>query len=321
MFRSENAELSHTHQSVCVLNHDELFSRYLAQIYTFASIIWACFHIFICQSSFKVCNVWHTIEAENCYLFIPCFCWIHMYWAFFYKTNSHLCEFPISHPLIICPYLSYLFLWKENKLFSRVGYCLIDNSWAAHRKPQMYIFYMWTLVQTLIHLEARKKALKRKVWPHNLRRERKQSGDRRGDWPHFFFCFSIAALKTSHKLNSSAHCCLRSLSIARLAFCWSHIDKIKVLASCTSYKLSSKFMRLWLNSVPCNHRTEVLFPCWLLAGGHSASLVAQRLKHLPGMRETRVRSLGQEDPLEKEMATHSSTLAWRISWREEPGRL
>ena len=52
-----------------------------------------------------------------------------------------------------------------------------------------------------------------------------------------------------------------------------------------------------------------------------ASLVAQRLKRLPGMRETRVRSLGWEDPLEKEMATHSSTLAWRIPWREEPGRL
>ena len=52
-----------------------------------------------------------------------------------------------------------------------------------------------------------------------------------------------------------------------------------------------------------------------------ASLVAQRLKRLPGMREIRVRSLGQEDPLEKEMATHSSTLAWRITWREEPGRL
>ena len=51
-----------------------------------------------------------------------------------------------------------------------------------------------------------------------------------------------------------------------------------------------------------------------------ASLVAQRLKHLPAMWETRVRSLGQEDPLEKEMATHSSTLAWRIPWREEPGR-
>ena len=51
------------------------------------------------------------------------------------------------------------------------------------------------------------------------------------------------------------------------------------------------------------------------------SLVAQRLKCLPGMRESRVQSLGQEDPLEKEMATHSSTLAWRIPWTEEPGRL
>jgi len=49
--------------------------------------------------------------------------------------------------------------------------------------------------------------------------------------------------------------------------------------------------------------------------------LAQRLKRLPDMRETWVRSLGQEDPLEKEMATHSSTLAWRIPWREEPGRL
>ena len=44
-----------------------------------------------------------------------------------------------------------------------------------------------------------------------------------------------------------------------------------------------------------------------------ASLVAQRFKHLPEIRETWVRSLGREDPLEKEMATHSSTLAWRIS--------
>ena len=56
---------------------------------------------------------------------------------------------------------------------------------------------------------------------------------------------------------------------------------------------------------------------WILG----ASLVAQRLKHLPGMQETRVQSLGREDPLEKELATHSSTLAWRIPWREEPGRL
>ena len=52
-----------------------------------------------------------------------------------------------------------------------------------------------------------------------------------------------------------------------------------------------------------------------------ASLVAQRVKNLLAMRETQVPSLGQEDPLEKEMATHSSTLAWKIPWMEEPGRL
>ena len=46
--------------------------------------------------------------------------------------------------------------------------------------------------------------------------------------------------------------------------------------------------------------------------------MAQRLKRLPGMRETQVQSLGREDPLEKEMATHSSTFTWRIPWREEP---
>ena len=52
-----------------------------------------------------------------------------------------------------------------------------------------------------------------------------------------------------------------------------------------------------------------------------ASLVAQRLKRLPAMWEIWVRSLGWEDPLEKETATHSSILAWRIPWTEEPGRL
>ena len=51
------------------------------------------------------------------------------------------------------------------------------------------------------------------------------------------------------------------------------------------------------------------------------SLVAQMVKRLSTMRETRVRSLGWEDPLEKEMAIHSSTIAWKIPWTEEPGRL
>ena len=50
-------------------------------------------------------------------------------------------------------------------------------------------------------------------------------------------------------------------------------------------------------------------------------LVTQIVKNLPVMQETRVRSLGQEDPLKEGMATHFSILAWRIPWTEEPGRL
>ena len=60
--------------------------------------------------------------------------------------------------------------------------------------------------------------------------------------------------------------------------------------------------------------TEVYFHCW-------ASLVAQMVKHLSAVRETRVWSLGWEDPLGKEMAAHCSTLVWKIPWMEEPGRL
>ena len=52
-----------------------------------------------------------------------------------------------------------------------------------------------------------------------------------------------------------------------------------------------------------------------------ASLLAQTVKCPLTMRETRVRFLGRDDPLEKEMATHSSTLAWKSPWMEEPGRL
>ena len=68
--------------------------------------------------------------------------------------------------------------------------------------------------------------------------------------------------------------------------------------------------RLWRG---CREK-GTLQHCW-------ASLVAQRLKHLPAMWETWVWSLGREDPLEKEMATHCSNLAWKIPRMEEPGRL
>ena len=54
---------------------------------------------------------------------------------------------------------------------------------------------------------------------------------------------------------------------------------------------------------------------------HSASLVAQRVKNLPAMQETQVRTLGWKDPLEKEMTTYPSIPAWRIAWTEESGGL
>ena len=59
----------------------------------------------------------------------------------------------------------------------------------------------------------------------------------------------------------------------------------------------------------------------LKSSPYSASLVAQSENNLPAMQETRVQSLGWEDPLEKEMVTHFSILAWEISWTEKPGRL
>ena len=72
-----------------------------------------------------------------------------------------------------------------------------------------------------------------------------------------------------------------------------------------------------VKNLPCNAGDVDL----ILGQGIKASLVAQTVKRLPVMWETQVRSLGWEDPLEKEMATHSSILAWRIPWIEEPGRL
>ena len=70
-----------------------------------------------------------------------------------------------------------------------------------------------------------------------------------------------------------------------------------------------------MSAFPQNLYVEILLPKIV------ASLVAQTVKHLPSMRETWVRFLGWEDPLEKEMAIHSSTLAWKIPWIEAPDRL
>ena len=70
---------------------------------------------------------------------------------------------------------------------------------------------------------------------------------------------------------------------------------------------------------------ELMLKLKLQSFGHliqrTDSLVAQMVKRLPAMQDTRVQFLGWEDPLEKEMVTHSSTLAWKIPWTEEPGGL
>ena len=65
--------------------------------------------------------------------------------------------------------------------------------------------------------------------------------------------------------------------------------------------------------------TERLTHTYMVLKG--ASLVAQMVKNLPAVLKTWVQSLGQEDPLEEEMATHSTVLAWRSPWTEEPGKL
>ena len=70
-------------------------------------------------------------------------------------------------------------------------------------------------------------------------------------------------------------------------------------------------MKVKLRQVKYLINLEAFFP----------SLMAQTVKHLPAIREIRVQSLGWGDPLEKKMAPHSSTLAWKIPWMEEPGVL
>ena len=84
-----------------------------------------------------------------------------------------------------------------------------------------------------------------------------------------------------------------------------------ILGLCHSFRSCAPPLSLLLQLVPAGELYTVL----------GTSLVAQTVKHLPTMWETWVQSLGQDDPLEKGMATHSTILAWRIPWMEEPGRL
>ena len=104
-----------------------------------------------------------------------------------------------------------------------------------------------------------------------------------------------------------------------------------ISAMCEYYLLSVNRVKIW---VVTSEITLILQTLWhdlsisscnlvksLIRLHYTQHMVAQMVKHLPAMRETKVWSLGREDPLEKEMATHSSTLAWKIPWTEEPSSL
>ena len=87
-------------------------------------------------------------------------------------------------------------------------------------------------------------------------------------------------------------------------------------ASWSTYRFLRRQIR-W-SGIPISWRIFQFVVVYTIKG---ASLVAQMVKHLPTMQQTQVQSLGREDPLWKEMATHWSILPWRIPWTEEPGNL
>ena len=129
-----------------------------------------------------------------------------------------------------------------------------------------------------------------------------------GLWANFFFFLKYQIYILKDTLKNSDPICFQH-SEFRLGFSLS-LETLTDLRS--SHQAKTRFC-VCVCVLSC-------FSCvWLCAT--RASLVGQRLKRLPAMWETWVQSLGWEDLLEKEMATHSNILAWRIPWMEEPGRL
>ena len=111
----------------------------------------------------------------------------------------------------------------------------------------------------------------------------------------------------------------RSPSMLQLLFCMTCLNLISYsfFQICLRAPLVSDFCFAPVGFFCHSLRSHIC----LLSVQSKASLVAQTVKCLPALWETRVQSLSQEDPLEKEMATHSSILAWKILWMEEPGGL
>ena len=103
-------------------------------------------------------------------------------------------------------------------------------------------------------------------------------------------------------------CCIHCLYVIELFLCPGCWDTLPSFLN-------------WKSLLICDQSSVIPFFLPHPTPTHWASLVAQTVKRLPTGREIRVQSLVWEDPLEKEMATHSSTLAWKIPWTEKPGRL
>ena len=104
------------------------------------------------------------------------------------------------------------------------------------------------------------------------------------------------------------------------------LEKILMLGKIEGKRRQGRQRMRWLDSISSSGEVN-LSKVWEIVEDRGAryatvnSLLTPMVKSLPAMQETQVRSLGQEDPLEKEMETHSNILAWKIPWMEEPGGL
>ena len=140
-------------------------------------------------------------------------------------------------------------------------------------------------------------------------------------WPKYWsFSFSIIPSKEQPGLISFRMDWLEFLAVQGTlrSLLQHHSSRASILRHSAFFtvQLSYPYMTTG-KTIALTRRIFVVLYCILIR----ASLIAQLVKNLPAKQETRVQSLGQEDPLEKEMATHSSILAWRIPWTEEPSRL
>ena len=128
-------------------------------------------------------------------------------------------------------------------------------------------------------------------------------------YSYYTLCMGILSINSVDSYIYSVYSLLYSL---QQVFCNKSITQISVIKTLQKFIFQNKIQSYLTVSTDSNQ-----FDAFI----KRASLVAQRVKNLPTMWETHVQSLGREDPLEKEMATHSSTLAWKLPWTEKPGRV